>query len=117
MPTYDYQCQVCEHEWELYQSMKDSPVTHCPKCKKKKAKSDLNFFTISKTVTGDTRQRMLTATRPPAPHAATIGQDNRAPVYALKCAKMHASITSADDDFRANRFGYLLGLYRRAEQL
>jgi len=38
MPTYDYQCQVCEHEWELYQSMKDSPVTHCPKCKKKKAK-------------------------------------------------------------------------------
>ena len=38
MPTYDYQCQVCGHDWELYQSMKDSPVTHCPKCKKKKAK-------------------------------------------------------------------------------
>jgi putative FmdB family regulatory protein len=38
MPTYDYQCQACGHDWELYQSMKDSPVTHCPKCKKKKAK-------------------------------------------------------------------------------
>ena len=38
MPTYDYKCQACGHDWELYQSMKDSPVTHCPKCKKKKAK-------------------------------------------------------------------------------
>ena len=38
MPTYDYQCQACNHEWELFQSMNDSPVKRCPKCKKQKAK-------------------------------------------------------------------------------
>ena len=38
MPTYDYQCQSCGHEWELFQSMNDSPVKSCPKCKKRKAK-------------------------------------------------------------------------------
>ena len=38
MPTYDYECQACGHEWELFQSMKDSPVKSCPKCKKRKAK-------------------------------------------------------------------------------
>ena len=38
MPTYDYQCGACKHEWELFQSMNDSPVKSCPKCKKRKAK-------------------------------------------------------------------------------
>ena len=38
MPTYDYQCQACGHNWELFQSMNDSPVKSCPKCKKRKAK-------------------------------------------------------------------------------
>ncbi len=38
MPTYDYQCEACNHEWELFQSMNDSPVKRCPKCKKQKAK-------------------------------------------------------------------------------
>ena len=38
MPTYDYQCGACKHEWELFQSMNDSPVKRCPKCKKQKAK-------------------------------------------------------------------------------
>lgn len=38
MPTYDYQCLACGHDWELFQSMKDSPVSTCPKCKKRKAK-------------------------------------------------------------------------------
>ena len=38
MPTYDYKCEACNHEWELFQSMNDSPVKRCPKCKKQKAK-------------------------------------------------------------------------------
>ena len=37
MPTYDYECQACGHGWELFQSMKDSPVKSCPECKKRKA--------------------------------------------------------------------------------
>ncbi len=38
MPTYDYRCDACEHEWELFQSIKAEPETKCPVCKKKKAR-------------------------------------------------------------------------------
>lgn len=34
MPTYDYQCSACNHEFELFQSMKDNPKRKCPKCGK-----------------------------------------------------------------------------------
>jgi len=38
MPTYDYVCNACEHQWELFQPMKDNPVRKCPSCGKLKAK-------------------------------------------------------------------------------
>ncbi len=38
MPTYDYVCKNCDHEWELFQSMKDNPIRKCPSCGKLKAK-------------------------------------------------------------------------------
>jgi len=34
MPTYDYICKACGHEFEAFQSMKDSPKRKCPKCGK-----------------------------------------------------------------------------------
>lgn len=34
MPTYDYRCSACGHEFELFQSMKDKPRRKCPKCSK-----------------------------------------------------------------------------------
>lgn len=33
MPTYDYVCQDCAHEFEAFQSMKDDPLTDCPSCR------------------------------------------------------------------------------------
>lgn len=38
MPTYDYQCSACEHEFEAFQSITEEPLVKCPKCKKKKLK-------------------------------------------------------------------------------
>jgi putative FmdB family regulatory protein len=38
MPTYDYTCTKCGHEWEVFQSMKDAPLKSCPDCKKRSAK-------------------------------------------------------------------------------
>ena len=38
MPTYDYACTKCGHEWEAFQSMKDEPLKSCPDCKKRSAK-------------------------------------------------------------------------------
>jgi putative FmdB family regulatory protein len=32
MPTYDYRCESCSHEFEEMQSFKDDPLTVCPKC-------------------------------------------------------------------------------------
>jgi putative FmdB family regulatory protein len=32
MPTYEYACKVCAHEWEFEQSIKDAPLTECPQC-------------------------------------------------------------------------------------
>jgi putative FmdB family regulatory protein len=36
MPTYDYVCDACGHEFELFQSIKDSVKRKCPACKKPK---------------------------------------------------------------------------------
>ncbi len=38
MPTYDYFCPKCGHEFEAFQSMKDAPLTTCPECKKRSVK-------------------------------------------------------------------------------
>lgn len=34
MPTYQYRCEHCEHTLQLFQSMSDEPVYHCPACKR-----------------------------------------------------------------------------------
>ena len=36
MPTYDYECGVCAHEFELFQSISDSVKRKCPECGKLK---------------------------------------------------------------------------------
>jgi putative FmdB family regulatory protein len=32
MPTYDYRCKSCGHEFEELQSMTENALTVCPKC-------------------------------------------------------------------------------------
>lgn len=32
MPTYQYACSPCGHEFELVQSFSDEPITVCPQC-------------------------------------------------------------------------------------
>lgn len=36
MPTYEYECRDCHHQFELFQSITAKPITRCPKCKKNK---------------------------------------------------------------------------------
>jgi len=31
MPTYEYLCTKCEHEFDVFQSIKDKALTTCPK--------------------------------------------------------------------------------------
>ncbi|MGA0851232.1 MAG: FmdB family zinc ribbon protein [Candidatus Nanopelagicaceae bacterium] len=34
MPTYQYQCNACEHTFEAVQSFTDAPISVCPECGK-----------------------------------------------------------------------------------
>lgn len=36
MPTYDYECDACGHEFELFQSISEPVKRKCPECKKPK---------------------------------------------------------------------------------
>ena len=36
MPTYDYECDACGHEFELFQGINDPVQRKCPKCNKLK---------------------------------------------------------------------------------
>lgn len=35
MPTYQYRCPSCGHEFEEFQTMSEDPIELCPKCGKK----------------------------------------------------------------------------------
>ena len=32
MPTYEYRCAECGHEFEEFQAISDPPITICPSC-------------------------------------------------------------------------------------
>ncbi|MBL8074378.1 MAG: transcriptional regulator [Nitrospira sp.] len=34
MPTYEYQCDSCQHRFEVKQSIKDDPLSVCERCGK-----------------------------------------------------------------------------------
>ncbi len=36
MPTYEYQCDACQHNFDEFQSFSDPPLKKCPKCGKPK---------------------------------------------------------------------------------
>ena len=36
MPTYDYRCDACGHEFDAFQSITDGALKKCPKCGKPK---------------------------------------------------------------------------------
>jgi len=38
MPTYEYRCDKCGHEFEREQRISEEPIKKCPSCKAQKAK-------------------------------------------------------------------------------
>ncbi len=36
MPTYEYHCDACDHNFDEFQSINDAPLKKCPQCKKQK---------------------------------------------------------------------------------
>ena len=38
MPTYEYECDACGHQFEEFQKMGSKPILVCPECKKRKVR-------------------------------------------------------------------------------
>ena len=36
MPTYDYRCDACEHQFEFFQSITSEVLKKCPECGRRK---------------------------------------------------------------------------------
>lgn len=34
MPTYEYRCEACGHQFDEFQAMTEEPLRKCPKCNK-----------------------------------------------------------------------------------
>lgn len=32
MPTYDYKCESCQHQFEAFQAISEKPLSVCPQC-------------------------------------------------------------------------------------
>jgi len=43
MPTYEYICRACGHEFEEFQSIKADRIEVCPKCRKKKVERKIGI--------------------------------------------------------------------------
>ncbi len=42
MPTYEYICDACEHEFEKFQSITAAAIKDCPSCRKKKVRRKIS---------------------------------------------------------------------------
>jgi putative FmdB family regulatory protein len=42
MPTYEYACTSCGNEWEAEQSIKEAPLTECPRCHEQTARRQIS---------------------------------------------------------------------------
>ena len=85
MPTYDYVCDACEHQFELFQSITEDAKRKCPECGKSKLrrligpgaaivfkgsgfyKTDYRSESYKKAAAADKRQERAAPTAPPSP--------------------------------------------------
>lgn len=42
MPTYEYACTSCAHQWEFEQSIKEDPIKECPSCHAQSARRQIS---------------------------------------------------------------------------
>lgn len=49
MPTYDFQCEKCEHKFSVFTSIAQKDKVVCPKCQSKEVKQLFTGFIINTT--------------------------------------------------------------------
>ena len=103
MPTYDYSCDACRHEFEVFESITAEPQTKCPKCKKKKLRRLFGagaglVFKGSGFYQTDYRSesyKKSAAADKPAESGSTSASSSSAPVEAKSSTSAKSESTSA----------------------
>jgi putative FmdB family regulatory protein len=70
MPTYDYACTKCGHQFEAFQSFSDDALTECPECKGEVQKVYSNVGVVFKG-SGFYKTDSRTSKSPSTPAAST----------------------------------------------
>lgn len=72
MPTYEYVCTSCNHEFEEFQGMSDEPLKECPKCKGEvRRKISGGLFCIK----GRELEKLMDSGRPLDHYAGVTGRE------------------------------------------
>ena len=89
MPTYEYACRACGHEFEEFQSIKADPIAVCPKCRKKKVERKIGlggavifkgggfYETDYRSESYKSGEEAAKKANEPAKEAASAGSDKR----------------------------------------
>jgi putative FmdB family regulatory protein len=72
MPVYEYACDACEHNFEVWQSIKEPRLTRCPACQADRARRLISTTTFA--LKGSGWYVTDYATR--KPKSATEGKDS-----------------------------------------
>lgn len=70
MPTYEYACTKCGHQFEAFQSFSDDALTECPECKGEVRKVYSNVGVVFKG-SGFYKTDSRTSKSPSTPAAST----------------------------------------------
>jgi len=70
MPTYEYACTKCGHQFEAFQSFSDDALTECPECKGEVQKVYSNVGLVFKG-SGFYKTDSRTSKSPSTPAAST----------------------------------------------
>jgi len=70
MPTYEYACTKCGHQFEAFQSFSDDALTECPECKGEVQKVYSNVGVVFKG-SGFYKTDSRTSKSPSTPAAST----------------------------------------------
>ena len=89
MPTYEYACVACGHEFEAFQSFSDSALTECPECKGELRKVYSNVGVVFKgsgfyKTDSRSSSSATTPTTPATPATPTTPAPARTPVTPTK---------------------------------